>query len=112
MILGGVIEGECAKEIMWNVINSEDSVKPFTPYMHHYVVEVLVKVGAMAEAEQYIRDIWGSMVRSGADTFPEVYVKDDPDFSYCQDRKINSMCHAWSCTPTYFIRKYGLGRSV
>ena len=37
-------------------------------------------------------------------------VADDPDFSPYGDRKINSMCHAWSCTPTYFIRKFGLGK--
>ena len=95
---------------MLNVIHAADSVKPFTPYMHHYAVDALFRVGACAEAEQYIRNIWGGMVKDGADTFFEAYVPGDPEFSPYGDRKMNSMCHAWSCTATYFIRKHGLGQ--
>ena len=62
------------------------------------------------EAVDYIRHIWGGMVALGADTFFEVYVPTDPEFSPYGDKRVNSMCHAWSCTPTYFIRKYGLGK--
>ena len=54
--------------------------------MHHYVAEAMVKLGA--------------------DAFYEVYKPDDLDFSPYGDKKINSMCHAWSCTPAYFMRKY------
>jgi len=110
MTLGGVTQGDEAKQILKKVIFSPDSVKPFTPYMHHYTVEALIKAGLIAEAENYIRNIWGGMVKMGADTFFEVYAPSDPDFSPYNDRKVNSMCHAWSCTPTYFIRKYGLGK--
>ena len=109
MVLGGVVEGEEAKCILKEVISAPDSVKPFTPYMHHYTVDALIKAGLMQEAEKYIRNIWGGMVKLGADTFFEVYVPSDPDFSPYGDRKENSMCHAWSCTATYFIRKYGFG---
>ena len=111
MVLGGVVDGEEAKQVMLNVIHAADSVKPFTPYMHHYAVDALIRVGAMEEAEQYIRRIWGGMVMDGADTFFEAYVPGDPEFSPYGDRKMNSMCHAWSCTPTYFIRKYGFGQT-
>ena len=110
MILGGVIEGEEAKEAMTLVMHDETSVKPNTPYMHHYAVDAMLKAGLTAESEQYIRQIWGGMVRMGADTFFEVYKPGDPDFSPYGDRMMNSMCHAWSCTATYFIRKYGLGQ--
>lgn len=109
MILGGVVKGEEAKRILKEVISSPNSVKPFTPYMHHYTVDALIKAGLMQEAEKYIRNIWGGMVKMGADTFFEVYVPSDPEFSPYGDRKVNSMCHAWSCTATYFIRKYGFG---
>ncbi|MBQ7354521.1 MAG: hypothetical protein IJW62_03285 [Clostridia bacterium] len=109
MVLGGVVRGEEAKRILSDAIGSADSVKPFTPYMHHYTVDALIRVGLMNEAEAYIRKIWGGMIKRGADTFFEVYAPDDPDFSPYGDRKINSMCHAWSCTATYFIRKYGMG---
>jgi hypothetical protein len=110
MVLGGVIEGEHAKTVLLDVLNSTDSVKPFTPYMHHYTVEALIKAGLMKEAEEYVRNIWGGMVKLGADTFFEAYVPGDPDFSPYNDWKVNSMCHAWSCTATYFIRKYGFGK--
>jgi hypothetical protein len=78
--------------------------------MHHYAVDAMLKAGLTAEAEQYLRDIWGGMVKMGADTFFEVYKPGDPDFSPYGDRRMNSMCHAWSCTATYFIRKYRLGQ--
>ena len=48
------------------------------------------------------------MVALGADTFFEAYVPGDPSFSPYDDNKVNSMCHAWSCTATYFLRKYGI----
>ncbi len=108
MVLGGVVTGDVAKRVILDVILSPDSVKPFTPYMHHYTVEALVKAGLVDEAVKYIKQIWGGMVKLGADTFFEAYVPTDPDFSPYDDRKVNSMCHAWSCTPTYFIRKLGL----
>lgn len=110
LILGGVLMGDAAQKSLLAVLSAEDSVKPFTPYMHHYVIEALMKVGLSLEAEAYLRKVWGGMLCRGADTFFEVYVADDPDFSPYGDRKINSMCHAWSCTPTYFIRKFGLGK--
>lgn len=107
-ILGGVIKDEEARRLMLDVIRSEESIKPFTPYMHHYTVEALFKVGLIDEAVAYIRRIWGGMVSLGVDTFFEAYVPGDPSFSPYGDNKVNSMCHAWSCTPTYFLRKYGI----
>ena len=110
MVLGGVVTGDEAKKVMLYVIAAPDSIKPFTPYMHHYTVDALFKAGLVSEAEAYIRRIWGGMVKLGADTFFEAYVPGDPDFSPYDDKKVNSMCHAWSCTATYFIRKYGIGK--
>ena len=106
MVLGGVVTGKEAEEILLGVLNSADSIKPFTPYMHHYVTEAMIKLGLLKEAAVYIKKYWGGMVKIGADTFFEVYVPDDLDFSPYGDKKLNSMCHAWSCTPAYFIRKY------
>lgn len=109
MILGRVLDEEEGRVVLLSAIKSPDSLKPVTPYMHHYVLEALCKLGLYDEATDYIRRIWGGMVALGADTFFEAYVPADPDFSPYLDRKVNSMCHAWSCTPTYFIRKYQLG---
>ena len=106
MVLGGVVDGEIAGKVMRDVVASLDSVKPFTPYMHHYTVEALFKAGLTDRAVEYIRWIWGGMVKVGTDTFFEAYVPGDPTFSPYDDNKVNSMCHAWSCTATYFLRKY------
>ena len=108
MVLGGVVDGEIAGKVMRDVVASLDSVKPFTPYMHHYTVEALFKAGLTDRAVEYIRWIWGGMVKVGTDTFFEAYVPGDPTFSPYDDNKVNSMCHAWSCTATYFLRKYGI----
>ena len=107
MILGGVIEGEKAIEALEKARNSPESFKPFTPYMNHYLTEALLKLGQTEEAFSHIRSYWGSMLDLGADTFFEMHVPGDPEYApECGGREFNSMCHAWSCTPAYFIRKY------
>lgn len=108
MILGGVIRGEHAKNALATALNDPTAKQPFTPYMHHYVIEAMMALGMREEATAYIKNIWGGMLERGADTFWEVYVENDPDFSPYNDRMVNSLCHAWSCTPAYFIRKYHL----
>ena len=108
MILGGVAEGETARKMLLDCIGNKNTKQPTTPYMQHYVVEAMVKLGLMNEAKQYIKNFWGGMVNLGADTFWEAYVPENIDFSPYDDRMINSLCHAWSCTPSYFIRKYGM----
>ena len=70
------------------------------------MTEALVKLGMLDEAAEYIKNCWGGMAKLGADTFFEAYVPQKPDFSPYGDRMVNSMCHGWSCTPAYFIRRY------
>ncbi|MBQ7324753.1 MAG: hypothetical protein IJW98_03320 [Clostridia bacterium] len=106
MILGGVVDGKEGVRILHDALKSADSLKPVTPYMHHYVIEAMFKLGLAEEAMDYLRDYWGAMVDLSADTFFEAFIPGQPDFSPYGDRMINSMCHAWSCTPSYFIRRY------
>ncbi len=108
MILGGVIGGEDGKRLLLSSLESKEAKQPCTPYMRHYVVEAMMKLGMKTEATEYLKKFWGGMVELGADTFWEAYVPENPDFSPYNDRVINSLCHAWSCTPSYFIRKYNL----
>jgi len=108
MILGGVINGEEAKNLLLFSLDNENAKQPVTPYMRHYVTEAMLRLGMKDNAVQYLKTLWGGMIDLDADTFWEAYVPDDPDFSPYNDRKVNSLCHAWSCTPSYFIRKYGL----
>ncbi len=108
MILGGAINGAEAKELLLSCLDNEKAKQPVTPYMRHYVTEAMFKLNMKDEAVQYMKKFWGGMLDHGADTFWEAYIPDDLDFSPYDDRMINSLCHAWSCTPSYFIRKYGL----
>jgi hypothetical protein len=107
MILGGVLNGEKAKKALSRALASDTAIKPNTPYMSHYVTQALLRLDMHAEAIAYLRHVWGQMLRAGGDTFPEIFRADDAEFSPYRDRMINSMCHAWSCTPAYLIRKYG-----
>ncbi len=108
MILGGVIDGEEAKELLHYCLDNENFKQPVTPYMRHYVIEAMLKLQMKTEAIKYLKTYWGGMIELGADTFWEAYIPDNLDFSPYNDRMINSLCHAWSCTPSYFIRKYAL----
>ena len=108
MILGGAIEGETAIKALKAAMDEPSAKRPVTPYMWHYVVEAMLKLGLKDEATRLIKKFWGGMLEQGADTFYEVYLPENPDFSPYGDRMINSLCHAWSCTPSYFIRKYDL----
>ena len=106
MILAGVLSVEEGQGLMKKVLADPDIIRPVTPYMHHYVVEALMAVEMQAEALAYIQDYWGKMADLGADTYWEVYVPARPDITPYGDRLMNSACHAWSCSPSYFLRKY------
>lgn len=105
-VLGGMIGGEAGKKCLLDSLAAPDSIKPVTPYMHHYLVEAMLSLGLRDEALAHIKDYWGAMVREGADTFWEVFVKGNPEISPYNDPLMHSFCHAWSCSPSYFIRKY------
>lgn len=106
MILGGVVTGNKGLELLEQALNDKNAKKPGTPYMHHYVAESYIALGRYDLAGEYIKKIWGGMLKLYKDAFSEVYMENDPDFSPYNDRMVNSMCHAWSCTPSYFIRNY------
>ncbi len=106
MILGGVIDGAEGKSVLNDALASKESIKPVTPYMHHYLMEAMMSLGMKDEVIAHIKDYWGGMVREGADTYWEVYVPENPELSPYGDPLMHSFCHAWSISPAYFIRKY------
>lgn len=105
-IKSGILSKELGTRSLHNVLNSTSSVKPGTPYGTHYLIDAMLLCGMNKEARTYLIDYWGGMVRKGADTFWEAY---DPENDYISPYNffpVNSACHAWSCTPVYFINKY------
>ena len=104
LTLAGVLQRDEVVEVLRRALSEQRMVAPGTPYLNHYVVEALMSAGLEAEAEKLIASYWGGMVARGADTFWEVYSPDDSLASPYGDPHINSYCHAWSCTATYFLR--------
>ncbi|MBR3245464.1 MAG: beta-phosphoglucomutase [Parasporobacterium sp.] len=105
MVLGGAVEKDLAHEILIRLPDS-DALKPVTPYMYHHYVSSLIQVSEDEKALEVIRNYWGAMADQGFDTFPELYNPENPLESPYGGTIVNSYCHAWSCTPSYFLRKY------
>lgn len=106
MVLSDVATKAEAQKAMKAIAVHKTAVKPGTPYLNHYYVAALIKAGMTKEAKDLIETYWGGMVNKGADTFWEAYDPDNDKLSPYNFFPINSYCHAWSCTPVYFIRKY------
>ena len=83
-----------------------DALMPGTPYGTHYLIEAMLLCDMKDEAKNYLMTYWGGMIQNGADTFWELYNPENPDESPYGGTIVNSYCHAWSCGPAYFLRKY------
>ena len=83
-----------------------DALMPGTPYGTHYLIEAMLLCDMKDEAKNYLMTYWGGMIQRGADTFWEAYDPKDDYLSPYDFFPVNSACHAWSCTPVYFMQKY------
>ena len=106
MVLANVVDKETGKKALLNALKQEHVVKPGGPYLMHYYIEAMIQVGMQQEAKDELVRYWGAMVEKEADTFWEVFDPKNDFISPYGFFPMNSYCHAWSCTPLYFIRKY------
>jgi alpha-L-rhamnosidase len=106
MILSGVASQKEGATALKTIKTMDKVIYPGAPYLYHYVIEAMIQVGMEQEAKDLITTYWGDMVKRGADTFWEVYDPKNDFLSPYNAYLVNSYCHAWSCTPVYFIRKY------
>ena len=108
LILAGAVSIEEGRAML----DKLDELKPekamVSPYMNHHYVEALLMCGKKDQALDYMKYYWGGMINHGADTFWELYNPENPAESPYGSSIVNSYCHAWSCTPTYLLRKYFL----
>ena len=102
--LAGIISGAEAGDALENAMGSAEAIRPGGPYLMHHVVHALWLSGRHERARALIQQFWGGMVERGADTFWEVYDPAKPEWSPYGDARLNSACHAWSCTPAWFLR--------
>jgi alpha-L-rhamnosidase len=106
LTLSGAFPKDICKTALHNALSDSLSIKCRTPYLFHYLIEALTVCEAEDMALSLIIEYWGSMIVDGqADTFWECFDRSDPRASpYGDDCQNNSFCHAWSCTPAYFLR--------
>lgn len=105
-VLAGVFSSQENASLLERLKNCKSAIKPVTPYMMHHYVQALINSGLSDSGRKVMCDYWGGMVEKGADTFWELYNPENPEESPYGGRAVNSYCHAWSCTPSYFLRKY------
>lgn len=109
MILARVFPKEKNRELILHTIDVNPRIQMVTPYMYHHYIDALIRSGEKERAIDEIKKYWGEMVHDGADTFWEVYNPYNKYESPYGSLMVNSFCHAWSCTPTYFLRKFYTG---
>ena len=105
MILAGVVNKNEGKNLLNRIIKLKPEMGMVTPYMNHHFVEALIICGEKEKALEYMKYYWGDMLEQGADTFWELYNPENPQESPYGSSIVNSYCHAWSCTPTYILRR-------
>lgn len=108
LVLAEVGHPEQRLAVMQRLLSHPPTIAMNTPYLRHHFIAALLQCGLREQAVKEIKAYWGEMVRYGADTFWEVFDPQHPEFSPYGSKLINSYCHAWSCTPAWFIRLYGL----
>ena len=106
MVLSGIASKKDARRALQNLSRSENVTTPGSPYLYHYYIQALIDAGLQKEAKEILTSYWGGMIKKGADTFWEVYDPGNDYLSPYNFHPLNSYCHAWSCTPLYFIRRY------
>ena len=106
MIKSGVVSGKQAQKAIQTALSDDSTVMPGTPYATHYLVDAMLICGMYDQARDYLTDYWGGMVEKGADTFWEAYDPRNDYISPYNFHPLNSYCHAWSCTPVYFIHTW------
>lgn len=110
LILGGATDQKEGIDILHRVAQHKNAVRIVTPYMYHYYIEAFLQCGEKEEALQIMKIYWGGMAKQGADTFWELYDPKNPEESPYGGTIVNSYCHAWSCAPAYFLRRYYTGK--
>ena len=112
MILAGVVDKKEGERIFKNVAADTSAIKPGCPYLVHHLVEAYLTCGMDTEAYQLISTYWGGMIEKGATTFWEIYDSENPYKSPYNSHLFNSYCHAWSCTPAWFLRHPEYGKRL
>ncbi len=105
-VKSGILNAKQGAKALETALAMPHSLMPGTPYGTHYLIEAMLMCGMNTEAKAYLVDYWGGMIKRGADTYWEAYDPKDDFLSPYDFFPANSACHAWSCTPVYFMQRY------
>jgi hypothetical protein len=105
MILAGVVGGGEGLRLLRADLADPACLQPAGPYLWHHVVHAFERCGSREDVLAVLENYWGRMLDLGADTFWEVFNPQDHFASPYENAQINSYCHAWSCTPSWFLRR-------
>lgn len=106
LCLAKVFDEKQNGKILDSLKNQKDAVYISTPYMYYHYIQALIEAGKQEEAKKQMIDYWGGMIKEGADTFWELFNPENINEAPYGATVVNSYCHAWSCTPCYFLRTY------
>ncbi len=104
-VLSGELTKQEAVSILGRIKAYPTELTMRTPYMMHYYIEALYNSGLTSEALSFIKDKWSRMTDAGFDCCPEIFNTENQFESPYNAPEINSACHAWSCTPAYWLKK-------
>lgn len=104
--LSGILTKEDTAKLPDLTEKTDPEIKLATPFAMHYRIEALISCGENSKALEIIRSYWGKMVEVGFDCCPECFDPDNGMYTPYFHTVLNSACHAWSCTPSYWLRKY------
>ncbi len=104
-VLSGILSTEESAKLLKKTAQVNPEFVMHTPYMLHYYIEALYSCGLKEQVIAIIKKHWGKIVEFGFDCCPEIFNLDNHFDSPYNAPEINSACHAWSCTPAYWIYK-------
>lgn len=104
-VLSGILTKKEAEALLGNINDTDTKYTMRTPYMMHYYIEALYISGQKEKALDFIKSYWGKIADAGFDCCPEIFNPENEYESPYGAPEINSACHAWSCTPAYWIPK-------
>ncbi len=105
-VLSGALTEDDARDLLIHAEQLKPDYTMHTPYMMNYYIEALFSCGLRDKAMDFIKSYWGEIAELGFDCCPEIFNPENHLESPYNAPEINSACHAWSCTPAYWIKKF------
>ncbi|MDO4294239.1 MAG: alpha-L-rhamnosidase [Eubacteriales bacterium] len=108
----GLVGRERAEAIYTHVLANDRVPQITTPYFKFYELEVLCRLGRLAEVLERMKAYWGAILQEDTGAVWEEYdpAQTGPErYAMYGDRYGKSLCHAWGASPIYLLGRYFMG---